>query len=102
MSIDIDRNRRELVRWYVLVAINSGRPEVVAESLILSAIQSVPIQCTALELRRELDYLEERGLVELDRHEGAPWAAKLTRHGVDVVEYTKDVEPGIARPKKYW
>ena len=36
------------------------------------------------------------------RHEGAPWTARLTRHGRDFVEYTIDAEPGIARPKKYW
>jgi len=40
--------------------------------------------------------------VILKRHEGAPWTAELTRHGVDVVEYTVECEPGIARPKKYW
>ena len=102
MEIDIDKNRRELIRWYVMVAIYAGRPEPVAEPLILSTIQSVPIQCTALELRRELDYLEERGLAELKRIEGARWQAKLTRDGVDVYEYTKPVEPGIARPPKYW
>ena len=27
--------------------------------------------------------------------------ADLTRHGVDVAEYTVDCEPGIARPAKY-
>ncbi len=100
--MDMDRNRRETIRWYILVAVNSGRPEPVSEALVLSAIQSVPIECTARELRRELDYLEDRRLVELKRHEGAPWAAELTRHGVDFVEYTIDAEAGIARPRKYW
>ena len=100
--IDMERNRREAIRWYAMVALNSGRPEPVSEPLILSAIQSIPIECTALELRRELDYLADRKLVELHRLEGAPWTAELTRHGVDVVEYTVAVEAGIARPKKYW
>lgn len=100
--MDMEKNRREAIRWYVLIAVNSGRPEPVAETLILSAIQSVPIQCTALELRRELDYLADRDLVDLKRHEGAPWTAALTRNGVDVVEYTVECDPGIARPKKYW
>jgi hypothetical protein len=27
---------------------------------------------------------------------------KLTRIGIDVVEYTVECDPGIARPKKYW
>lgn len=100
--MDSEKIRRESIRWHVLVAVNSGAPHPVAESLVLSAIQSIPIECTALELRRQLDYLEDRRLLELQRHEGAPWTASLTRHGVDFVEYTIAAEPGIARPKKYW
>ncbi len=100
--MDMERTRRESIRWHILVAVNSGRPEPVAEPLILSAIQSIPIECTARELRRELDYLADRKLVDLKRHEGAPWSAELTHHGVDFVEYTIDAHPGIARPKKYW
>jgi hypothetical protein len=100
--MDTQKVRREAIRWYALVAVNAGRPEPVAEPLVLSSIQSIPIECTALDLRRELDYLEDRRLVDLRRHEGAPWTAQLTRHGVDFVEYTIDAEPGIARPKKYW
>lgn len=101
-TVDLDRARREQIRWIVLDALNHGRPYEVVEPLILSAIQGVPVQCTALELRREIDYLEERGLVEIKKLEGSPWLCKLTRSGVDVVEYTTAVEPGIARPKKYW
>ena len=100
--MDMDKTRRETIRWHILVAVNSGRPEGVAEPLILSAIQSIPVECTARELRRELDYLADRKLLNLKRLEGAPWLADLTRHGVDFVEYTIGAEPGIARPKKYW
>lgn len=100
--MDMERTRRESIRWQILVAVNSGSPHPVAETLILSAIQSIPVECTALELRRQLDYLEDRRLLTLERHEGAPWTATLTRHGVDFVEYTIEAEPGIARPKKYW
>lgn len=100
--MDMEKTRRETIRWHVLVAVNAGSPHPVAETLILSAIQAIPIECTALELRRQLDYLADRKLIELARHEGAPWSAELTRHGVDFVEYTIPAEPGIARPKKYW
>ena len=100
--MDMDKIRRESIRWHIMVAVNSGRPEAVAETLVLSAIQSIPIECTARELRRELDYLFDRKLVALQRLEGAAWLAELTRHGVDFVEYTIGAEPGIARQKKYW
>lgn len=98
----MDKNRIENIRWLILVALNAGRPEMVAEVLILSSIQSVPVTCTALELRREMDYLENRELIRIERHEGAPWSAELTATGVDFVEYTIEARPGIARPKKYW
>lgn len=100
--MDMEQIRRGTIRWNILVAVNSGRPELVAEPLILSAIQSIPVQCTAMELRREMDYLEARALIALTRNEGAPWTVDLTRDGVDVVEYTVQCDPGIARPKKYW
>lgn len=100
--MDMEKTRREAIRWNILMALNAGRPEAVAETLILSAIQGIPLQCTALDLRRELDYLADRELVTLKRLEGSPWLADLTRHGVDVVEYTVECDPGIARPKKYW
>lgn len=100
--IDMERSRIATIRWVCLDALQHGRPYAVAEPLILSAVQGVPLLCTALDLRRELDYLADRGLVTLKRLEGSPWQAELTRAGVDVVEYTVPVEPGIARPKKYW
>lgn len=100
--MDMEKARREQIRWLILVAANSGRPYPVNESLILSAIQGAPMQCTAMELRREMDYLEDRKLITTTCHEGAPWTAELTRHGVDFIEYTIDAQPGIARPKRYW
>lgn len=102
MGIDMEKARREQIRWLILQAANAGRPWPVVEDLVLAAVQAVPVQCTALELRREMDYLDDRKLIELRRPEGAPWTVELTRHGVDFVEYTVDAQPGIARPKKYW
>lgn len=102
-DIDMEKVRRENIRWHAMVALNAGSPDPVAATLILSALQSVPgLAPTQHDLKRALDYLEERGLVRLDKPEGAPWIAHLTRHGVDVVEYTVECDAGIARPKKYW
>ena len=100
--MDMQKTLTESIRWYVLVAVNSGRPEPVSETLILSAIQSIPIDCSALVLRREFDYLERRGLVTIKRLEVAPWLVGLSWAGVDILEYTTECGAGIARPKKYW
>lgn len=94
--------RREQMRWVLLLALNHGRPDSVAETLILGAVQGIYRDATALEVRRELDYLVDRKLVEVRKEPSGPWRAELTRYGVDVVEYTIDCEPGIARPAKYW
>lgn len=101
-QVDGEKVRRESIRWQVLQAAAGGAPWPVSEALILVWIQAVPIQCTALELRRAMDYLAQRELITLQRNEGAPWFVTLTRDGTDVVEYTVACDPGIARPKKYW
>ncbi|MBB5204438.1 hypothetical protein HNQ51_001752 [Inhella inkyongensis] len=102
MQIDMARARREQLRWLVILTLNNARPMGAVESVVLSVAQSVFPDATALELRRELDYLEDRKLVEIKRHPDGHWSAELTRHGVDVAEYTVDCDPGIARPVKYW
>lgn len=102
MHIDHVRLRREGVRWLILLTLNYARPMGAGESLVLSVAQSEYPDATALELRRELDYLHGRELVRVDKQPCGKWRAELSRHGVDVAEYTVDCEPGIARPAKYW
>ena len=102
MSIDMEKVRREQVRWVLLLALNNARPMGAAEAMLLTVVQSVYPDATALEIRRELSYLEGRRLVKIERSPSGPWRADLTRLGVDIAEYTIDCEPGIARPVKYW
>lgn len=100
--IDHARVRRESIRWLVLLTLNNARPIGAFEGLVLSVAQSEYPDATALELRRELDYLGVRDLIRLDKQPSGKWFAELTRHGTDVAEYTVDCEPGVARPAKYW
>ena len=53
-------------------------------------------------VRRELSYLRDSGLLELEGEQGETWFAKLTASGVDVVEYNYPAPAGVARPKKFW
>ena len=98
---DLEKVRRELHRWLILQCLDVARPLGAGETLLQSALADT-VTITQLEMRRELDYLVDRELVVVSGRSGQYWHAKLTRHGVDVVEYTVDVEPGIARPQKYW
>ncbi|MDO8414140.1 MAG: hypothetical protein Q7S51_10175 [Gallionellaceae bacterium] len=100
--MDIAKVRREMMRWNIILTLNNARPIGAAEELVLSVVQAISPDATQIEVRRELDYLEERGLVKIQREPSGHWRAELTRWGVDLAEYTADCDPGIARPAKYW
>lgn len=102
MQIDMAKHRRESLRWLILLTLNNARPVGAFEMPILSVAQSEYPDATPMELRRELDYLADRSLVSLEKQPSGKWFADLTRHGVDIAEYTTACEPGIARPAKYW
>ena len=92
--VDIARVRRESLRWSLLVALNKTRPYTASETLLLDVSRAIYPDTTSLELRRELDYLADRKMVDLEK--------KPSGLGVDLVEYTVECGPGIARPEKYW
>ena len=100
--VDIARVRRESLRWSLLVALNKTRPYTASETLLLDVSRAIYQDTTPLELRRELDYLADRKMVDLEKKPSGDWFADLTRLGVDLVEYTVECGPGIARPEKYW
>lgn len=101
-GIDFSKARRENMRWLILSTLDRARPAGAPEMLILSIITALLPDATRLEIRRELDYLEGRGLLKIEDKDLGVWRAELTRAGVDVVEYTVPCEPGIARPEKYF
>lgn len=98
----MEKQRREQLRWILLLALNHARPYGAAEIVLVGTAQAVYPDATALEVRRELSYLEGRKLVEVERAPNGTWRAELERDGVDMVEYNIDCLPGIARPPKYW
>lgn len=102
MMIDPAKVRRETMRWYILITLNTSRPVDPHEAVVLSTIQGMFSDASPLELRRELDYLVDRKLVTVEKSPSGPWVAGITALGVDVVEYSVDCRAGIARPEKYW
>lgn len=91
--------RREQIRWFLLVAANVSRPVGIYTEAMLPIIQATYPDATHREVRLQLDYLEERDLVKITRDSLDRWFVELSRYGIDVVEYTLPVEPGIARPQ---
>lgn len=98
--VDIEKARTEEIRWVVLLALNAARPVGTTEIIIRRAIDPVVPGITDLEIRKELDYLNSRQLIDLEKDRPA-WFAKLNNHGIDFVEYTVPARPGIARPAKW-
>ena len=103
MTPDLEKARRESLRWLILLALNAAQPVGASEQVVYSAITPMMPDLTQLEMRRNLDYLAERDLITITGRDMQPqWFCKLDRCGIDVVEYTVACEPGIARPNKYW
>jgi hypothetical protein len=65
--VDIARVRRESLRWSLLVALNKTRPYTASETLLLDVSRAIYPDTTPLELRRELDYLADRKMVDLEK-----------------------------------
>ena len=100
MTAVMAKTRRESIRWFLLVALNVARPVGAKVPMLRSVIQASYEDATEKEIERELDYLADRDLVLIERPPQGAWHCELKRYGVDVVEYTVECEPGIARPKQ--
>ena len=79
--------------------VDLSRPVGIYTEALLPIIQSVYIDATHHEIRRELDYLEAREMVVIKRDPMDRWFVDLTRTGIEFVDYTIDAQPGIARPR---
>lgn len=64
--IDMAKLRREVIRWILLVSLNSARASGGAsETLLLYMIQAEYPDATPLEIRGQLEYLADRSLIKL-------------------------------------
>jgi hypothetical protein len=101
-GLDLEQRQREEARWRILRVVDAGRPIAVSEQIVWRVLTDIKILLSLNQLRRELAYLRDLELVELEGEECDIWFAKLTAHGVDVVEYTAKAPASVARPRKYW
>ena len=97
-----EKARREGMRWHLINTLNKARPYTSAEVFLLDVMRGIYPDVTALELRQQLEYLQDRELIDLTKQPSGMWFADLNRLGVDIAEYTIDCQAGIARPEKYW
>ncbi len=101
-AIDFAQKQREEARWRILRVVDAGRPIPVSEQIIWRVLADIKLGLSLIAVRRELVYLRDLSLLELEGEDGETWFATLTARGVDVVEYTQAAPSGVARPRKYW
>ena len=96
----IDEVMLPSARWSILRTLSVGGHLGATEEMIQVVLNGEFLGVTRRWIRTQLDYLESRGLIALERSEVFPWRAKLTRYGHDVVDYQVECEAGIARPPR--
>jgi hypothetical protein len=101
-TMDLEQKQREEARWRILRVLDAGRPIAVSENIIWRVLHDIRLPMSVSSVRREVDYLRDLGLVEIEGEGTETWFAKLAAQGVDVVEYTVNAPAGVARPRKYW
>lgn len=102
MEINIQKPRREGMRWYLIVAMHRAEPLGCGDVMLKSIMDEIYGNTTPTELHQQLSYLEKRKLVTVDKKPDGHWHSRLTALGIDIAEYTVECREGIARPEKYW
>ena len=98
----IEQSQRETARWVALTALYNGAGFPLAERVILSVLEAVPIHATAADVRQHLHFLDTAGMATVHKQPDGTWTACITKDGMDCVEYNATCPAGIARPQKYW
>ena len=88
------------LRWSILRTLMVGGHLGATDQMCLDVARSEYFGVTMTRVRTELDYLESRRLIAIERSEAQAWRAKLSRHGRDFVDYEIAAEPGITRPPR--
>ncbi|HXM88760.1 MAG TPA: hypothetical protein VN916_04855, partial [Candidatus Acidoferrum sp.] len=77
-AIDLEQKNREEARWRMLRVVDAGRPIAVSEQIIWRVLADIKLSLSLNTVRRELAYLRDLGLLELEGEGGETWFAKLT------------------------
>jgi len=101
-TMDLEQKQREEARWRILRVLDAGRPIAVSENIVWRVLHDIRLPMSISSVRREIDYLRDLGLAEVEGEDTETWFSKLTARGVDVVEYTIAAPARVARPRKYW
>ncbi len=96
----IDETMLPSVRWDILRTLQVGGHLGATETMVRRAIEADYLAVTKKFVRDQFAYLEERGLIKVQRSEIQAWRAVLARFGWDIVQYQVPCDPGIRRPPR--
>ncbi len=65
-GIDLEEKNREEARWRMLRVVDAGRPIAVSEQIIWRVLADIKLSLSLNTVRRELAYLRDLGLLELE------------------------------------
>jgi len=94
----LEQARRRMIRYRVIAILDAGRPYPVGESMLLDVLTDADLAATQDDVRKALQYLCDKGFVEIEINERKVWESRLLPDGVDYLENKNIDEPGIARP----
>ena len=100
MDLGVDARHLPGMRWDILRTLRVGGHLGATESMIRDVLTAGYVGVTQRVIRDQIDYLERRKLVEVNRSELDPWRLTLTRHGYDVADYQVVCDAGIRRPSR--
>lgn len=97
LKTKLELARIKMVRYRILKVLDAGRPYPVGDGLLVEVLVDADLNVTQHETRRALQYLCDKGYVEIkDQH--THWEARLLPRGVDYLENAAIQDDGIARP----
>ena len=77
---------RKNIQVIAFAIIDAGHPIGANEFIILRVLQNLSIRCRVAELRRELCYLEGKGIIRIEREPLAPWRVRLVGPATGIAE----------------
>jgi len=77
-AMNLEQKQREEARWRILRVLDAGRPIGVSETIVWRVLADIKLAITLNALRRELTYLRDRGLLEIEGEDNETWHARLT------------------------
>ena len=69
-------------RWHLMLALDASRPIAASERILKRVLDGGELPVTALDVRRDLDFLEIVGLITIDKSNPNLWLSKPTLAGI--------------------